>query len=136
MRQKAMRTRACLVGSLLVGLVAFPTSAGDFDGSKLLICAPVEAMECVAGGACERSSPDEIGAPAFLRIDVARKAIVGPKRTSPIQFIEKTESQLLLQGTELGHGWTVALDQETGKMAVTLVNRDGAFVLFGACTVP
>ena len=31
---------------------------------------------------------------------------------------------------------TVALDQETGKMAVTLVNRDGAFVLFGACTVP
>jgi hypothetical protein len=131
-----MRSLARLVGSLLIGLATVPASAGDFDGSKLLICAPVEAMDCAAGMACERSTPEEVGAPAFLRIDVARKAIIGPKRTSPIQFMEKSESQLLLQGTELGLGWTVALDQETGKIAVTLVNRDGAFVLFGACTVP
>jgi hypothetical protein len=62
--------------------------------------------------------------------------VVGPTRTSPIQIIEKTDDQLVLQGTELGYGWTVALDQETGRMSLTLANREGAFVLFGSCTTP
>jgi hypothetical protein len=132
-----MRTLAFIAGILLVGFAAaVPAPASDFDGSKLLICAPVEAMDCAAGGPCDRTSPDEVGAPAFIRIDVAKKVIVGPKRTSPIQFIEKSDGQLLLLGTELGYGWTVALDQDTGKVAITLANRDGAFVLFGSCTVP
>jgi hypothetical protein len=29
-----------------VGLGAVVAAAGDFDGSKQLICAPIEAMEC------------------------------------------------------------------------------------------
>jgi hypothetical protein len=41
---------------------------------------------------------------------------------------------LLLQGTELGFAWSIALDKDTGQMSATLVNRDGAYVLFGACT--
>ena len=36
----------------LVLLTAGTASAGDFDGSKLLICAPVEAIDCAAGAAC------------------------------------------------------------------------------------
>jgi hypothetical protein len=131
-----MRILALLVCGVLLALGALPASAGDFDGSKLLICAPAEAMDCAAGEACERSTPDQVGAPAFIRVDVGKKAVIGPKRTSTIQFVEKTDDQLLLLGTELGYGWTLVLDQETGKMSLTLVNRDGAFVLFGACTVP
>jgi hypothetical protein len=50
--------------------------------------------------------------------------------------MEANEQQLLLQGTELGFAWSVALDKSTGEMSATLVNRDGAFVLFGACTAP
>jgi hypothetical protein len=41
--------------------------------------------------------------------------------------------QLLLQGNELGYGWTVALNTGDGTMGATLVNRDGVFVLFGSC---
>jgi hypothetical protein len=108
--------------------------AGDFDGSKLLICAPVEAMDCASGEECTLGRPDDIGAPAFMRIDFAKKSIAGPKRTTQILFMEKGENQLLLQGTELGHAWTLALDQTNGKMAVTLVDREGVFVLFGSCT--
>ena len=33
-------------------LTAGTASAGDFDGSKLLICAPVEAIDCAAGEEC------------------------------------------------------------------------------------
>jgi hypothetical protein len=131
-----MRSLVSLVGSVLTLLAAVPVAAGDFDGSKLLICAPVEAMDCGPGVACEKSTPDELGAPAFIRIDVAKKAVIGPKRTSPIQVVEKTDEQLLLQGTELGYGWTLALDQDTGRIAITLVNREGAIVLFGACMTP
>ena len=108
--------------------------AGDFDGSKLLICAPVEAMSCAAGEECEKGVPDDVGAPAFMRIDFTKKVIVGPKRTSPIRFMDKDENQILLQGTELGLAWGMALNTADGKMVLTLSNLDSAFVLFGSCT--
>ena len=60
--------------------------------------------------------------------------IVGPKQTTPILFMDKSDDQILLQGKELGYGWTLALDQESGTMTATLVNREGAVVLFGSCT--
>jgi hypothetical protein len=69
-----------------------------------------------------------------MRIDVAQKAVIGPKRTSPVQLMEATDEQLLLQGTELGLAWSIALDKGTGEMTATLVDHGGAYVLFGACT--
>jgi hypothetical protein len=122
--------------ALVATLVALPVHAADFDGSKPLICAPVEALDCGPRDGCDKSIPEEIGAPAFFRIDFAGKALVGPKRTAAIERMEKTEEQILLQGTELGYAWTVVLDATTGRMASSLANRDGVFVLFGACTVP
>lgn len=120
----------------LVMLVCFAGSAAaaDFDGSKLLICATVEAMDCTSGEDCTKGRPEDIGAPAFMRIDFAKKLIFGPKRSTQIVFMEKDENQLLLQGTELSHGWTLVLDQSNGKMSATLVDREGVFVLFGSCT--
>jgi hypothetical protein len=120
-----------VVLALITGVTA---SAGDFDGSKPLICAPVEAMDCAAGEGCPKERLEDIGVPNFLRIDFAQKAIVGPKQTSPILFMDKSDIQLLLQGKEHGYGWTLALDQESGAMTITLVNREGATVLFGSCT--
>jgi hypothetical protein len=108
--------------------------AGDFDGSKPLICAPVEAMDCISGGGCEKGIPDDVGAPAFMRIDFAKKAIIGPKRSSPINAMEKDQQQILLQGTELGLAWSMALNTANGKMVTTFSSRDGAYVLFGSCT--
>src|SRR5215831_9836506 len=81
-------------------------SAGDFDGSKLLICAPVEALDCVPGVGCVKERPEDMGAPSFLRIDVAQKAIIGPKQPVPILLMDKSDEQVLLQGKEHGYGWT------------------------------
>lgn len=100
------------------------------------ICAPVEALDCAPRAACDKSTREEIGAPTFLRIDFAGKTLVGPKRTASIELIEQTEEQILLQGTELGYAWTVVLDVTTGRIVSSLVNREGAVALFGACTVP
>jgi hypothetical protein len=105
----------------------------DFDGSKMLICATVDVMDCVSGENCAKGRPGDMGAPAFLRIDFAKKTI-GAKVTTPIVSIDTTEEQILLKGNEQGYGWTFALDQDAGRFAATLVNREGVFVLFGSCT--
>ena len=106
----------------------------DYDGSRLLICANVEAADCGPGQACTKGRAEDVGAPVFIRIDFAKKVIVGPRRTTPIVGMEKSPNQMLLQGTELGYAWSIALDTGSGKLAATLVDREGVVVLFGACT--
>jgi hypothetical protein len=93
-------TRFLHMAAALALLTAGTASGGDFDGSKLLICAPVEAIDCASGEACSKGRPDDVGAPSFLRIDFAQKAIIGPKQTSPILFMDKSDNQILLQGKE------------------------------------
>ena len=126
--------RAMQLASVALLLAASAAQAGDFDGSKNLICAPVEVNDCAAVDGCTRAVPSEVGAPAFIRIDFGQQAMVGPNRTSPIKVTEKNEQQLLLMGTELGYGWTVVLDQASGEMTVTMTNAAGSFVFFGSCT--
>jgi len=126
-----MRFAAASAAAWAVATSAF---AADFDGSKRLICATVEARDCVPGEECFRGLPDEVGAPAFVRIDFEKRSLVGPHRTTPILFMEKGEKQLLLQGTELGYAWVLALDQTNGRFSASLTDLGGAFVLFGSCT--
>jgi hypothetical protein len=109
---------------------AFATAA---DVGQRFMCATLEALDCEPGAACLKGRPSEIGAPAFMRIDLEKKTIAGPNRSTPIVGIEKHPDSLLLQGTEIGYGWTMAIDVKAGTMAATLVNREGAFVLFGSC---
>jgi hypothetical protein len=117
-----------------LGLVSGAALSADFDGSKPLLCATFEAHGCDAGDTCLRVLPARVGLPQFLRIDFAKQAIIGPKRTTPIASIERGPGQMLLQGTELGIGWTIALDTASGRISATLVNREVAFAVFGACT--
>ena len=136
MKRKATMMRMVAAAAWACALAGPAAQAGDFDGSKALICAPARVHECDAGANCVAGSPREIGTPTFLRIDFEKKAVVGPQRSSPILHLEKSEGQLLLMGTELGFGWSLALNQETGDMAATLADRDGVFVMFGSCIAP
>jgi len=125
-------TIAAVLGAAWVAAGA--AFAADFDGSKRLICATVEARDCVSGSPCYRGLPREIGAPNFFRVDFEKKSLIGPQRTTAIRAMEKDDAQLLLQGVELGYLWVVALDRASGGFSASLTNRDGAFVLFGSCT--
>jgi hypothetical protein len=107
---------------------------GDFDGSKPLLCATIDAHSCDPGQVCERGLPADLGVPQFLRIDFSKKIVVGPARTTPIRFMEAGAGQILMQGTELGFAWTIALDTADATMTLSLVNREDAYTLFGACT--
>lgn len=132
MKPKAVRS--CLFA--VAWLLSTQALGEDFDGSKALICAPVEAIDCTPGEDCVRGTPDDIGAPSFLRIDFAKKEISGSKRVTPIEAMKNADGQLLMRGTELGYGWTIALDHASGRMAATLTDIEGVFVMFGSCTPP
>lgn len=124
-------------GLILFGLfvAVSPASAEDvFDGTKPLLCASIEALDCDPGAACERGIPEIMGAPQFLRIDFAKNEIAGPLRTTKIRSTEKDDAQIVLQGFEIGLGWTLAIDRFTGNMRLTFAGADSAFIVFGACT--
>ena len=121
---------------LFVLLVAVsPAFAGDvFDGTKPLLCASIEAVDCDPGEPCERGIPDIMGAPQFMRIDFAKNEIAGPLRTSKIRSVEKDDDQLILQGSEIGLGWTLAIDRVSGNARITFSGWNSSFIIFAACT--
>ena len=84
-------------GVCVLAALAGTAMAGDFDGSRELICAPVLAMDCAEGVACTSGTPAEMGAPAFIRVDAAKKTVSGAKRSLAVRQTESTPEQLLLQ---------------------------------------
>jgi len=126
----SLRQIACYV-------VCFPASAvlaADFDGSRPLLCASQQVMDVTGPRDTVSGMPEELGAPSFMNVDFQKKTITGRQRATPIRIVERHEDRLLLQGTELGLGWTLAVNQQTGKMSGSLVDDEGAIVIFGACT--
>jgi hypothetical protein len=67
---------------VLVASVALAghAQAGDFDGSKSLLCAPAEAYQCAPALDCQRVTPEEIGVPRFVGVDFKKKTLSGKNR--------------------------------------------------------
>ena len=122
-----------------------PVAAGDFDGSKELICACMRIMECGPDGKCVEVSAGEIGIPEFLRINFQQKTISAPQweedqTPSRIENLERIDGKLILQGAEDGYrevrdgvGWSIAISEETGRMVLTESGDQVGFVAFGSC---
>jgi hypothetical protein len=129
-----------LTGLVLLGLLVtpLPVTAGDFDGSKPLLCAVTEALECGPDGECRRESAEEVNIPQFLRIDFKKKTISGTLesgevRTAKIENMARSDGKLILQGVQNGKGWSMVITEATGKMTVTASDDRAGFVVFGAC---
>jgi hypothetical protein len=131
-----------------VGLIAFPAVAGDFDGSKSLICAVMDVVECQPGGKCQQVTAEDISIPNFFKINFKEKTISatrtdGSKRSTAIENFEKIDGKIIIQGAEDGIegvrdgvGWSLAIAEETGKTVLTASGDEVGFVIFGACTLP
>ena len=134
--------RHALTGSLavLVLLMAVPAVlAADFDGSRPLLMAVIDIIECHPGGACENVTPQEARLPRFLEIDFDKKEIseVGDaqdERRTAIQNITQGEGVLILQGAQNGRGWSLTITEASGDAVATVADPVSGFVIFGACT--
>jgi len=130
----------------IIGLLALITmmapataTAADFDGSRPLLVAIIDIIECQPGGACEEVSPREAHLPRFLEIEFDKKEIseIGDaeeERTTKIQSITQGDGVLILQGAQNGRGWTINITVASGDAVITVSDPLSGFVLFGACT--
>ena len=133
---------ATIIGSLavLVLLVAAPAvRAADFDGSRPLLMAVIDIIECHPGGVCEKVPPQEARLPRFIEIDFDKKEIseVGDaqdERRTAIQNVTQGEGVLILQGAQNGRGWSLTITEANGDAVATIADPVSGFVLFGACT--
>lgn len=140
---KSLETIMSKLPAVLAGLVfllaASAGAAASFDGSKPLMCAVGQTVECTAGGECLSGLAGHINAPEFLRIDVKKKQISGmddsgKQAPTPIGAVERVEGLLILHGVDAYHGWSLVIG-ETGKMSLALSAHQVALVVFGACRV-
>jgi hypothetical protein len=148
-RRNIMKKLTILTGlcAALILLTA-PVMAGNFDGTKALVCAAVDVAECLPGGNCNQVMAQDIDFPDFIRLDFSKKTIHTQqsgheKRKTEIERIEHLTGKMIIQGAEKAHegaseslGWSMIIDEENGRFVLAASAMEAAFVVFGACTVP
>ena len=109
-----------------------------YNGAKPMLCAMSHVMECDETGQCERRTPEAKELPRFVRVDAAKRSLSATDgaRTAEIKSVSRVDGRLLLQGGEMGRGWSAAIAEDTGLMAVAVVDHDVTFSVFGACMIP
>lgn len=133
---------------MIICILPLTAIAGDFDGSKPLICAVMDLVECQPGGKCQQVTAEDVGIPQFWKINFKDKKISaiqadGSQRSTTIERLEKIDGKVIIQGAEDGIegvrdglGWSLAIAEETGKTVLTASGDEVGFVMFGACTLP
>jgi len=127
-----------IVAMAWLGVSSPALAAGKYDGSVPMLCAVMVVSECEADGQCKRTSHQVANIPTFIRVDVQQRALSahdGSGRTEKIKASSLTDSSLVLQGGEGGRWWNVVIGSGTGRMGASVVEDDGAFAIFGACTL-
>ncbi|MFC1824024.1 hypothetical protein ACFL9T_15045 [Thermodesulfobacteriota bacterium] len=133
--------------SIALFIIASPfvVMAGDFDGSKPLLFAAIEVYEVNPKG-CQEIEAGDINLPNFFIIDFTKKSLTptpesGITEVSKIERMERVDGLLILQGAEDGYqdirdglGWTLTIDENTGRAVLSASWRNAAFVIFGVCT--
>lgn len=112
--------------------------AADFDGSRNLLCAPTDLVECGGAGECQRLTAEALNMPQFFTVDFKKKQMSGKlengeETTTAIQNVVKHEERTILQGAERGRGWSLAIKHATGEIAAAVAGDETSFVFFGAC---
>lgn len=129
--------KICVIAGLTGVLLVGPAMAeSQFDGSKPLLCAPSDAIQCASEGECGRGEAEHVNLPNFVEIDVAKKTIsaVGGERTTAIHHVAHDADTLILHGVDAGRGWSATISGATGNLTLTAASDSKAFVVFGACT--
>lgn len=129
---------ACILG-LGISAMSSPFAYATFDGSRDLLCAPAQAIECGSAFECNTGSPESVNIPQFINIDFKANKVEAvrhgePGRQSFIRSQERGEGKLIMQGIEAGRGWNIIISETTGKFSASVAGDQVGFIVFGACT--
>lgn len=127
------------------GFLSTTAVLADFDGSESLLCSLGELVECDYGAECRSVTNEEVAAPDFIRIDFRKKQFVAissgiDSEPEAIENVERLDSHLIVQATQGTSptdplGWSMSVNQSTGRATFTASGDDAGFVGFGACTI-
>lgn len=133
--------------SLFLSLACPLAVAGNFNGTKSLICSVKDGVEVYRNGRPQPFYPESVGLPEKFIIDFKNKLIRPTKdsviqRRSRIKRMERIEEKTILQGVEDGVegvddgvGWSMAIYQKTGRFVITASGGDVGYIVFGSCRV-
>ena len=121
---------------LVLVFAVVAAAAPHYDGSKPMQCTIETTMICSEPSVCVRGNADTVGLPQVLNVDVGQRFISGAAtgRTIKIAWVNNDGGRLLIGGTELGGGWTMAVKQDSGAMSSAVIVRSGGFLMFGTCS--
>jgi hypothetical protein len=134
------------IGMAAVGFAAtclspqWAAAAGKYDGSAPLICAAMAVTECEADGRCQRRNADRVNFPSLFKVDVTamklRNLEAEKGRESSIRNLDRANGKMILSGAEGERGWTVLINEASGKMSAAAAGDGEGFVIFGQCALP
>lgn len=122
----------CISFALLLSIT--PARAEDSDS---LLCALGHVTDCDSAGNCERLAPTMVGLPRFIDIDLKARVIsevdaTTSARSTKIVQVTRTDAGIVLQGVQLGKGWSVVIN-ESGELHFGIVDVDGIVSGSGGC---
>ncbi len=129
-----MKALICMV-SVAVPSLAFAAAGEDFDGSRTMICEPLQGHDCLpTEAACKPLKPRGT-ADMNLTINVTKKTVKSPYRNDllTIQHVANNTRSLVLQGTSVEVVWSATVHRKTGRLTIAIADREGAYVVFGQC---
>lgn len=139
-----MRTIYRHLSVLCLALVTPSLVMAEIDVQRPILCAIRDVADCGADYACIEVKPDDVALPDFFEIDLGNKVIssVGSVNVgvSPIKLVDRVNGKLILQGgDERGDnlrgavGWTLTVNENSGKVVIAGVSDEFALVAFGSC---
>lgn len=135
------RTFLACAGLCLPGVLP----AAVFDGSQALLCASQQVNECIPGYACTTVLPVDVNFPDFFTVDAGARSISGQHGDgiaahTPVERLEHLDGKLILQGADDGSaserdgtGWTLVINETSGRMLMTVAGDGFVVVVSGAC---
>ena len=112
--------------------------ASEKDKAEYILCSVTNVIECRAGMDCLESSAEAIKIPQFIKIDLDEKkmsdaTVKDSTKSTSIKSMVRQEGDIILQGSEVGRGWSVIISEQTGKFSATISEDDFGFIIFGSC---
>lgn len=125
-----------IIGCLSLLFCSGSLMATDFDGSKPLVCAIVEVLDCGLQDQCDRVNPEFVNLPDIFKINFNKKEMRGGGRTTSFKHLVHEEGNTIIQGvSENGRAWSLLLSKKTGKFTGAVAGIEYGFLLFGSCVL-
>jgi hypothetical protein len=132
-----MNAQRGLIVSICMYLACTSPVRATEEESTPLLCAPGEQIQCEHDRECVRGTIQGTRLPRFIRVDFATQqlsgVVEGEKVVTAIKNRQQLDGMLILQGAENGRGWSMAIDEKSSEMTLTVSGDQVGFVVFGAC---